>query len=57
MHGVGLVGDCIEIGAAVTHRAVETDDLIGSRLPSVADYVSALRQHSKSGARERSAAT
>jgi carbon-monoxide dehydrogenase medium subunit len=42
MHGVRLVGDCIEIGAAVTHRAVETDDLIRSRLPSVADYVSAL---------------
>ncbi len=42
MHGVRLVGDCIEIGAAVTHRAAETDDLIRSRLPSVADYVSAL---------------
>src|SRR5258708_18162810 len=42
MHGIRLVGDCIEIGAAVTHREVETDPLIKSRLPSVSNYVSAL---------------
>ena len=42
MHGIRLVGDCIEIGAAVTHREVETDPLIKSRMPSVAEYVSAL---------------
>src|SRR5712675_95505 len=40
MHGIRRVGDCIEIGAAVTHREVEIDPLIKSRLPSVADYVS-----------------
>jgi carbon-monoxide dehydrogenase medium subunit len=42
MRGIRLADDCIRIGAAVTHREIETDPLIRSRLPSVADYVSAL---------------
>jgi carbon-monoxide dehydrogenase medium subunit len=42
MRGIRLDGDCIRIGAAVTHREVETDPLIRSRLPAISDYVSAL---------------
>jgi carbon-monoxide dehydrogenase medium subunit len=42
MHGIRLLADGIEIGAAVTHRQVETDPLIKARLPSVSEYVSAL---------------
>lgn len=42
MHGIRLVADRIEIGAAVTHREIESDLLIKSTMPLVAEYVSAL---------------
>jgi carbon-monoxide dehydrogenase medium subunit len=42
LHGIHIRGDRIEIGAATSHRAVETDALIRSRLPAVADYVANL---------------
>ena len=42
LHGIHLRADRIEIGAATSHRAVETDALIKSRLPAVADYVANL---------------
>jgi aerobic carbon-monoxide dehydrogenase medium subunit len=42
MRGIRLDADCIRIGAAVTHREIETDPLLRSRMPSVSDYVAAL---------------
>jgi carbon-monoxide dehydrogenase medium subunit len=42
LHAIRLVADCISIGAAATHREIETDRLIRSRIPAVAEYVSAL---------------
>jgi aerobic carbon-monoxide dehydrogenase medium subunit len=42
MRGIRLDADCVRIGAAVTHREIETDSLTKSTMPSVSDYVSAL---------------
>jgi CO/xanthine dehydrogenase FAD-binding subunit len=42
LHGIRLRDDCIEIGAATTHRETETDPLLRSRLPAVADYMATL---------------
>jgi carbon-monoxide dehydrogenase medium subunit len=42
MRGIRRDTDCIRIGAAVTHREIETDPLMRSRMPSVSEYVSAL---------------
>jgi len=42
MRGISLAADGIRIGAAVTHREVETDALIRLRLPAISDYMSAL---------------
>jgi aerobic carbon-monoxide dehydrogenase medium subunit len=42
MHGIRLLDDRLGIGAAVTHREVETNPLIRSRMPAVCEYIGAL---------------
>src|ERR1700677_1858605 len=42
MHGIRLLDDRLEIGAAVTHREVETNTLIRARMPAVREYIGEL---------------
>jgi CO/xanthine dehydrogenase FAD-binding subunit len=42
LRGVSLTADRLEIGAATTHREIETDSLIRRVLPGLADYVAGL---------------